>query len=208
LTLYDCPPWVENYLKHEKKEGKAIQEVPETSTSILIGATPVDARFSALVETRDGMRWRFSYYVSERFGRMIPWPPSYSSDELGKLVAELEALRSLKGEMRLSPQAFELWKHLQAENRRQIEAVNGIDSVSEVHSGMLAFSPVKTLKLAMLFEISRWLKNKGRHWQVIAEDTLKIAAQHEAGCVAANKALLDGAVNPSATIIPSIPPAA
>ena len=57
---------VENYLKHKEKEGKAIQEVPETSTSILIGATPASARFSAL-ETRDGMRWRFNYYTSECF---------------------------------------------------------------------------------------------------------------------------------------------
>ena len=93
----------------QKKEGKAIQEIPETSTSILIGATPEGARFSAL-ETRDGMRWRFNYYVSERFGRMIPWPLSYDSHELIEFTRTLEGLKDLKGEMRLSPEAFELWE--------------------------------------------------------------------------------------------------
>ena len=77
----------------QEEDGKAIQEVPETSTSILIGATPESARFSAL-ETRDGMRWRFSYYMSERFGRMIPWPLSYDSRELIEFIGELEALKA------------------------------------------------------------------------------------------------------------------
>ena len=53
LALYDCPPWVENYLKHEKKEGKAVQEVETTSTSILLGATPSSARFNALGRRRN-----------------------------------------------------------------------------------------------------------------------------------------------------------
>jgi hypothetical protein len=47
LALYDCPPWRESYLKHKKGDGGAIQEVPETSTSILIGATPEGAPVSA-----------------------------------------------------------------------------------------------------------------------------------------------------------------
>ena len=186
LALYDCPPWRESYVKHKKKEGKAIQEVPETSTSILIGATPESARFSAL-ETRDGMRWRFNYYTSERFGRMIPWPLSYDSCELIEFTGTLEGLKDLKGEMRLSPEAFELWKQLQVENRRQIEAVSGIDPASETCGSMLAASPAKTLKLAMIFEVCRWLKDKTRDWQVIQADTLDLAARHEAYCVAANK---------------------
>jgi hypothetical protein len=188
LTLYDCSSWRESYLKHEKKEGKAIQEIPETSTSILIGTTFSSARFSAL-ETRDGMRRRFSYYVSESFGRMICWPLNYDSYELIEFIGSLEAIRDLKGEMCLSPEAFELWKHLQVENRRQIEAVSGIDSASETYSSVLASSPAKILKLAMIFEVSRWLKDKTRGWQVIQADTLDLAARHDAYCVAANKSL-------------------
>ena len=140
MALYDCPPWRESYVKHKEKEGKAIQEVPETSTSILIGATPESARFSAL-ETRDAMRWRFNYYTSESFGRMIAWPLSYDSCELSEFTGALEGLKDLKGEIRLIPEAFELWKQLQSENRRKIEAVSGIDSASETYGSVLAFSP-------------------------------------------------------------------
>jgi hypothetical protein len=46
----------------------------------------------------------------------------------------------------------------------------------------------------MIFEICRWVKDKTRNWQIIAADTLVLAAQHEAYCVAANKAL-DGTAN-------------
>jgi hypothetical protein len=96
--------------------------------------------------------------------------------------------------MRLSAEAREVWNALQRENRRQIEAVNGIDPASEIYGSMLAASPVKTLKLAMIFEACRWLKDKTRDWRIIAEDTLALAATHEAGCVEASRTL-DGTVN-------------
>jgi hypothetical protein len=136
------------------------------------------------------MRWRFNYYVSQRFGRMIPWPLSYDACELSKLARELEALKSLKGEMRLSRAAFELWGELQVENRRQIEAVSGIDSAAEVYGSMLAASPAEPLKLAMIFEACRWLKDKTRNWQLIQADTLDLAAQHEAGCISAGATII------------------
>ena len=111
-------------------------------------------------------------------------------------------MKSLKDEMRWSPQAFELWKQLQVENRRQIEEVSGIDPATlaplgETYSAVLAASPVKILKLAMVFEISRWVKNKTRDWQVIQADTLDLAATHEAYCIAANRGL-DGTIIPIA----------
>ena len=105
--------------------------------------------------------------------------------------------------MRLIPAAFELWKQLQSENRRKIEAVSGIDPASETCGGMLASSPAKTLKLAMIFEVCRWLNDKTRDWQVIQADTLGLAARHEAYCVSANKGL--DAIAARATIIPIAP---
>ena len=89
--------------------------------------------------------------------------------------------------MRLSPEAFELWKQLQVENRRQIEAVRGIDSASETYGSVLAASPAKILKLSMIFEICRWLKDKTRDWQIIEADTLnwrprtRLAASRQTG---------------------------
>ena len=53
---------------------------------------------------------------------------------------------------------------------------------------------MKTLKLAMIFEICCWVKNKTRDWHVNQVDTLGLAAQHEAYCVAANRSL-DGTAN-------------
>ena len=191
LALHECRGWRESYLRNKKEDGEAIREVLETTTSVLLSATPSSARFDAL-EVGDEMRQRFSCYTGKHFARMIYWPPGYNSDELSKLVAELGTLKTLQGEMRLSREAFGLWRELQAGNRRQIE-----DSANEIHASVLAASPVKTLKLSMLFEACRWLKDRTRSWQIIAEDTLKIAAQHEAGCVEANRRL-DGTI-----IVPS-----
>ena len=188
LTLHGCPPWRGATSGTRRQRVRRSRRSQGTSTSILIGPTPSSSRFSAL-ETRDGMRWRFSYYTSEAFGRMIPWPLSYDSHELIEFTGALEGLKDLKGEMRLSPEGFELWKQLQVENRRQIEAVSGIDPASETCGSMLAASPAKTLKLAMIFEVCRWLKDKTKEWQVIAADTLGLAATHEAGCVSANRSL-------------------
>ena len=66
---------------------------------------------------------------------------------------------------------------------------SGIDPASETYGSVLAFSPAKTLKLAMIFEVCRWLKDKARDWQVIQADTLDLSARHEAYCVAANRDL-------------------
>ena len=91
--------------------------------------------------------------------------------------------------MVLSPEAFELWDQLHTENRYQIEAIRGIDAASETYSSVLASSPDKTLKLAMIFEVCRWLKDKTREWHIIQADTLDLAARHKAYCVAANRSL-------------------
>ena len=160
LALYDCPPWRESYLKHKEKEGKAIQEVPADKHLDPDRRDASRARVSApwrrATECAGGS---ITTRVSA-FGRMIPWPLSYDSRELIEFTGALEGLKNLKGEMRLSPEAFELWKQLQVENRRQIEAVSGIDPASETHGSMLAVSPVKTLKLAMIFEVCRWAQRQ------------------------------------------------
>jgi predicted HAD superfamily phosphohydrolase len=106
---------------------------------------------------------------------MIPWPLSYDSHELIEFTGALEGLKDLKGEMRLSQEAFELWKQLARDNRRQIEAVSGIDPASETYGSVLASSPAKTLKLSMIFEVCRWLKGQDEELQLIQADTLELA---------------------------------
>jgi hypothetical protein len=82
------------------------------------------------------MRWRFSYYTSEAFGRLISWPLAYASDELIEFTRALEGFKDLKGEMALSPQALSFGVSFRARNRRQIEEVKGIDSASEIYGSI------------------------------------------------------------------------
>ena len=142
-----CPPWRESYVKHKDKEGKAIPEVPQTSTSILIGATFSSARFNAL-ETLDGICWRFSYY------RASALAAQFLSHELIEFTG-LEAFKGLRGEIRLSAEARQAWNALQRKNRRQIEEERGSDAANETYGSVLASSPDKIPKLAMVFKVAR-----------------------------------------------------
>ena len=48
--------------------------------------------------------------------------------------------------------------------------LSAVDSPANVQS---------ILKLAMIFEVARWVNNPSRNWQLIQRDTLQIAADHE-----------------------------
>jgi len=181
LDLYDCQKWNQNYIRQEDAGGKANETIPETSTSFLIATTFNSARFNGL-ETRDGMRRRTSYYVSEGLARIIYWPAD-SPDEKNALILGLQPLLALSGEMKLSPDALKLWKTIQDDNRAQIAKVHGIDAASEALGTTLSESPSKILKRAMIFEICRWLKDSDRDWKSIQADTLQISANHEAFCI-------------------------
>lgn len=65
------------YMRQHSDDGDALQRIEETSTPIIIGTTFNNCRFHGL-ETRDGMRRRVLYYVSDAFARTIYWPPCRS----------------------------------------------------------------------------------------------------------------------------------
>ena len=111
LRLYDCASWQQDYIRQEEEEGEAMQRIEETSTSILIGTTFNNCRFHGL-ETRDGMRRRVCYYVSEDFARTIYWPPDLDGGGFARVVAAFKPLAELTGEMKLSHDAQKLWNEL------------------------------------------------------------------------------------------------
>ena len=187
LDLYDCQRWNQNYIKQEKESGQANETIPETSTSFLIATTFNSARFNGL-ETRDGMRRRTSYYVSEGLARTIYWPAN-NAEQKEALIAALQPLLQLSGEMRLAPESLDLWKTIQDGNREEIDKVHGFDSASEALGTTLSESPSKILKRAMIFEVCRWLKDSSRDWKSIQPGTLQIAANHEKFCVHSSRIL-------------------
>jgi hypothetical protein len=189
LKLYDCRAWRQNYIKQEKEEkGACDQQIDETSTSLLIGTTLNNARFNGL-ETRDGMRRRVCYYLSERAARQLDWPEPLASVDAYELVRVLSRLLTLEGEMKLSPDAMGLWTTIQTQNRRAIAEIEGLDHASEAHASMMAESPAKILKRAMIFEVARWAVDTRREWREIQPETLELAAEHEEYCVEANRQL-------------------
>ena len=63
---------------------------------------------------------------------MIAWPLAYDSHELTEFSRALQR-----------PEAFELWKQLQVEYRRQIEELKGIDSASGTYGSVRVGKRVK-----------------------------------------------------------------
>ena len=183
IDLHDCCAWQQNYIRQED-EGEADQIIPVTSTSLLIGSTLNSARFNGLADP-DGMRRRFSYYISERLARTILWPENYHN--MDQLIDSLGPLRELQGEMRLSTAARKRWDPIQIENRSQLNALPSM--VNETLGNALASYPIKILKTAMLFEVCRWAKDPTHNWQTIQPETIELAAQHQTSCLRAQAKL-------------------
>jgi hypothetical protein len=188
LKLYDCRSWTQSYMRQEEENGEAVQRIAETSTSLLVGTTYNNCRFHAL-ETRDGMRRRVNYYLSEKYGRTIYWPPDFDSDEFSRLIESFRPLLEIEGELRLSEKAKALWCKLQDANRAQIQAIPGIDAASEAYGSALSEENAKVLKFAMIFEACRWATKQSRDFQVIQTDTLQLAAQHVHNSISASREL-------------------
>ncbi len=189
LRLYDCRSWTQNYIKQEEEDGGALQRIEATSTSLLVGTTYNNCRFNGL-ETKDGMRRRVNYYVSEHMARTIYWPADFDGGGFAEVVELFRPLLTLEGEVKpLSGASMTLWHELQDSNRTAIQGIQGIDAASEAYGAALAEENAKILKFAMMFEVCRWASDEARDWTQIQPDTLQLAAEHGRECLAASKRL-------------------
>jgi|LakMenEpi03Aug12_release.lakeMendotaPanAssembly.Ray.scaffolds.fasta_scaffold92698_2 hypothetical protein len=188
LKLYDCASWQQDYIRQKEEDGDEMQRIEETSTSLLIGTTFNNCRFHGL-ETRDGMRRRVCYYVSEDFARTIYWPPDLDGETFARVADAFRPLLELDGEMSLTGDAQSLWNDLQDRNREEIRGIKEINNAAEAYGSALAEEQSRTLKIAMIFEACRWAANRARKSSEIQRDTLQLAAEHGRYCLSAGRSL-------------------
>jgi hypothetical protein len=198
LELYDCKSLSDHYRRNsDGKEGRR-RNVPQTSTSLLFGATFNIACFQGQA-IREGLARRFLYYVAEKHGRLIVRPPRRDYSELDALAQGFRELEKVSGEMNFSTRADLIWDGYQKANRYE---KNQTDSLLDAKQSRLSSAPIQVLKLAMIFEATRWAKNAnsplfgpGGAWRgIIEERTLNDAIEHIKGCLEAAE-FLDSIAN-------------
>jgi hypothetical protein len=192
LELYDCSALSESFRrnKEEAEDGDSRREIPETSTSIIFGATFNVACFKGQ-SVRAGMARRFLYYTAERRGRDIYDSPE---DDPVTFQAHINAFRrclTLEGEMQFASAALDRWRAYQAENR---EAMNTADPLAEDYISRLSSAPAQTLAVAMIFEAALWAKRQGDWQPTLTLEALECAIAHVDACLDAAR-WLDGIAN-------------
>jgi hypothetical protein len=167
LTLYDCAALSESFRRNKKdttnKQSK--RYIPETSTSTLYGATPIDAVF-AQQKHQQGLSRRFLHYASFTPDRFISWPEEAPADHLTDLF---KPLLDLKGPLTLSEAARPLWDQFQRGNRKASE---GVPEERPQERYQLASEPTHVLKVASLFEVCRAVHEGRTFVREIRYDTL------------------------------------
>ena len=179
LELHDCKPMAESFRRNRKgDEGKSKRTVPETSTSLLFGATFNVARFQGQA-IRTGMARRFLYYVADGHGRIITRPRSQNGSCLESLSKNFTGLGSLSGSMDFADRETEImWEDYQYANRAAQAECNSMD---DEKLSRLSSAPMQVLHVAMIFQVCVWAKRGGHRCRIEAE-ILALAIKHVASC--------------------------
>jgi hypothetical protein len=189
LELYDCKSISDHFRRNtDGKEGRR-RNIPQTSTSVLFGATFNIACFQGQ-SIREGLARRFLYYIAENHGRLIVRPRRRDYSELDALAQGFRELEKVSGEMNFSARAALLWEQYQKANRYEKDQT---DSLLDAKQSRLSSAPMQVLKLSMIFEATRSAKNAisplfgpGGAWRGIVEErTLSDAIEHIKGCLEA-----------------------
>jgi hypothetical protein len=169
----------ENYRRNadkKKKQTETRRVIPQTSTTVLMGATPADACFQGQ-DVKMGMARRFIFAVAESPARVIEIPPDIDVEPLVELF---KCLPDYEGICRFSPEAEKLWRHYQRENRREISKT---DQRRETSVQRLNSAPMQTLSVAMGYEACRSAKDGLTSCSLIRGDTLEMAIRYMAGAL-------------------------
>jgi DNA polymerase-1 len=175
LRLYDCEALSEAFRRNKKKKGarSVKRTIPETSTTLLFGATFADALFSKQ-KSQQGLARRFLYYLASTSGRFIKWPTQQSIEPIADLFKPLLAF---KGPLRLAPEADGLWEEFQHANRARLAEVpeNRPDLAHALSS-----EPTHVLKVAALFELATAAARRQTSKRIIGPESLQTAIEHVA----------------------------
>lgn len=185
LELYDCGPLTESFRRNKKEsaDGEARRCIPETSTSIIFGATFNVGCFQGQT-VRAGMARRFLYYVAERRGRDLFDTPGYDPDVLEFLATDFRRCSEISGEMSFTPEARSNWLAYQKRNRNEMDAAGLLD---DDLCGRLSSAPAQVLSVAMIFEAAMWAKRGGTWRDLLSHEALEYAIDHVAECLEAAK---------------------
>jgi len=188
LGLYDCGGLSETFKRNLKLEPQPggepspLRRIEETSTSVLLGATFINARFQGH-QVRAGLERRFLHYVAERPARMIvlpPCPPREESLRIENLFKRL--LKSQPVICQLTPEARDQWIVIQCGVRVSSDDIDGMSPDAEAALARLNSQPTQILKVAMLFQACRAAKTAEPWNGHIESDVLLAAKQHVELC--------------------------
>lgn len=194
LKLYDCKGMGETFRRNQQDhEGTGRRYIPETSTSMVLGATFNICQFQGH-EIRTGLQRRFLYYLAEGHGRFIAVPAKSDEMEFLALCERLAKTTKLTDiEFQFSPDGGDLWTGFQKENRKRL-AEGGFGAAREAYLARLNGQPNHVLKIAMVFQVALWAETATEPHALIEAETLQTAIDHSELCLAAAQAL-DGIAN-------------
>jgi len=189
LRLYDCEDLTETFkrnLKIKPQDPKADpsprRHIPETSTSVLLGATHNAAQFDGQ-QARTGLQRRFLYYVADHVGRVLDLPQAIAPAEFASLKELFQRLINPRSAVcHFTPGSRSLWSEIRAQVNLQSNAIDGGAPDGEAILARLSSQPVQILKIAMCFQACRAAKT-GAAWDgAIEEDILDAAMRHVQLC--------------------------
>jgi hypothetical protein len=178
LGLYDCGSLTENYRRNKTKQSNVtLRVIPQTSTSILFGATFSSATFQGQA-IQAGIARRFIYYVATRHGRTVTRP----KDPSASLRAVREALLNVTHYncvIDFTEEADSFWSDYQHDNRDRYQQT---DAAREAELSRLSSEPMQTLAIAMIFQAAVCAK-QDKPLTLIDKPTLLTAIEHVAQCL-------------------------
>ncbi len=189
LKLYDGQAWGQNFRREaeDHEDGEAERRIAFASLSLVVASTFGVSRFDG-VDAASGLRRRFGYYVEYAPARQIDWPSPFDDRQIDELAALFRPLTEVKGIISgnsFTPDGWAIWKHIQKENRAAAQQIAGVTASDEAAGAALSESPMRVLKLAVIFQACRWLCNTSLNPLELNAECLQTAHQHQQDCLAA-----------------------
>ena len=181
LELHDCRRWEQSYMRQAKDDESPVRIIEETSTSMLLGATPNICRLKG-VDSKDGLERRFTYYFSEHEGRSIVFPKTPPTETYKRMALKFGDLFEVRGEFkglesdRKTKTIYERIKHTSDARRTAHDPMTPDGEARRSYERTVCS---KIIKLAMIFESARWAKTKrGIPPNSISAESLSLAESH------------------------------